>query len=85
MIPVRVPADITVPITGGIKTIDHDHLYAKVPCPVCDEPTPGTAVVLVVVGIEPEDRKDSGWTNGGAVIVHADCAGYAGADTVSAR
>jgi hypothetical protein len=34
-------------------------------------------VVLIFAGIMPADRKDSGWTTGAAVAVHADCAGYA--------
>ena len=79
MIPVRVPADLTVNTIGGIRTLNPDHpLYATC-CPVCDEQLDGLPITLVAVGIAPVDRKPAGWTTGGAVAVHAACAGVEGA------
>jgi hypothetical protein len=56
--------------------LSEDHpLYCQ-PCPVCDEPMGflGEAIALVAVGIMTIDRKASGWTTGGAVAVHTECA-----------
>ena len=80
VIPVRVPAGAK-PTLGSERVIDlnptHPIALSETPCPACDGPLAGTKVVLVFVGIAPEDRKESGWTTGGAVTVHATCAGVA--------
>ena len=76
MIPVRVPA-LMEPVLASPRrfTIAADHPLAAGFCPVCDGPLTGQPVVLVFVGIAPEDRKPAGFTTGGAVAVHAACTG----------
>ena len=76
MIPVRVSASL-MPVLAAERrfTIAADHPLAAGFCPVCDGPLTGQPVVLVFVGIEPEDRKPAGFTTGAAVAVHAVCAG----------
>ena len=78
MIPVRVPADAK-PVLASERVFDlqptHPLALSQMPCPACDGPLAGTKVVLVFTGIAPEDRKEQGWTTGGAVAVHKDCAG----------
>ena len=76
MIPVRVPATM-MPVLANERrfTIDPDHPLAGEFCPACDKPLVRQPAVLVFVGIDPEDRKPAGWTTGGAVAVHAVCAG----------
>ncbi len=51
------------------------HPLDAYPCPVCDGPLGDQVTVLIFAGIAPEDRKGHGFTTGGAVAVHADCAG----------
>lgn len=82
MIPVRVPADARpVLASDRLFTIEPDHALYGQPCPACGLPLSVTAdVVLVLAGIAPEDRKESGYTTGGAVAVHAACAGVEPAD-----
>jgi hypothetical protein len=76
MIPVRVPAGASpVLATERRFAVAPDHPLAAGVCPACDLPLPGSPAVLVLVGIAPEDRKPAGWTTGGAVAVHAVCAG----------
>lgn len=89
MIPVRVPADLKTVLANERRfTVQPDHPVAEHVCPVCDGPLYATPradgegldmvpgpVVLVFVGIAPEDRKDAGWTTGAAVAVHEACAG----------
>jgi hypothetical protein len=76
MIPVRIPA-YARPVLASERVIDlaptHPLALSEVPCPVCDGPLAGTKVVLVFVGIAPEDRKSAGWTTGAAVTVHEAC------------
>jgi hypothetical protein len=78
MIPVRVPADAR-PVFASDRVIDlqptHPMALSETPCPACDGPLAGTRVVLVLAGISPEDRERGGWVSGGAVVVHAACAG----------
>lgn len=76
MIPVRVEATM-MPVLANERrfTIAPDHPLAAGSCPVCDGPLTDGVTVLVFVGIDPEDRKPAGWTTGGAVAVHAACAG----------
>jgi hypothetical protein len=76
MIPVRIPADAR-PHIAAVKHVQPDHLLAESPfdCPVCDETLSDRCVALVAVGIEPHSRKPAGWCTGGAVGVHAECAG----------
>jgi hypothetical protein len=80
MIPVRVPADLK-PVLAAERVIDlaptHPIALSETPCPACAGPLAGTKVVLVFAGIAREDRKPDGWTVGGAVTVHATCAGVA--------
>lgn len=73
MIPVRVPADLTIHTVGGVRSLDPDHPLYVADCPVCDRMLQDHPIILVAVGIAPEDRKDSGWTTGAAVAVHAAC------------
>lgn len=76
MIPVRVPADAKVTLASERRfTIEPGHPLAAEACPACDLPLPGSPSVLVLAGIAPEDRKPAGFTTGGAVAVHAACAG----------
>lgn len=75
MIPVRVPADVALYTVGGIRTLTPEHRLYRRDCPVCDRPLADQPITLVCVGIHPADRKPSGWTTGGAVAVHAVCAG----------
>lgn len=76
MIPVRVPADVKVPLASERRFAAHrGHPLDPMPCPVCDGPLGEKVTVLVVVGIAPEDREPGGYTTGGAVAVHAECAG----------
>jgi hypothetical protein len=81
VIPVRVPADAKVAMANDrLFVIAPDHPMYHDRCPVCDWrfSESGQPAVLVFVGIAPEDRKETGWTNGAAVVVHAACAGAAG-------
>ncbi|WP_137991234.1 hypothetical protein [Streptomyces vilmorinianum] len=80
IIPVRVHADAQVHTVGGIRELQPDHPLYSEHCPVCDFLLGTQPITLVFVGIEPEDRKDTGWTTGGAVAVHAACAGLADED-----
>ena len=76
MIPVRIPADVKVPLASERRFAAHrGHPLDPQPCPVCDGPLGDLVTVLVVVGIAPGDRKPGGYTTGGAVAVHAVCAG----------
>ncbi len=76
MIPVRVPADAR-PVLASDRRMDlaEDHPLFGELCPVCDEHLGARTAVLVFVGIAPGHRKPSGYTVGGAVAVHSDCAG----------
>lgn len=78
MIPVRVAVGMT-PVLASDRLIDlaptHPLALSETPCPACDGPLAGTKVVLVFVGIAPENRKEIGYTTGGSVTVHAECAG----------
>lgn len=76
MIPVRIPADVKVTLASERRfAARRGHPIDAEPCPVCDVPVGEKVAVLVVVGIAPEDRKPGGFTTGGAVAVHAACAG----------
>lgn len=75
MIPVRVPVDAPIHTVGGVRTLDSDHPLYIADCPVCDAVLGFEPITLVLVGIPPEDRKESGWTTGAAVTVHAACVG----------
>jgi hypothetical protein len=78
VIPIRVPADLTVTLASERRlTIAPEHPLYRERCPVCDYPLGNAVTVLVFAGIEPGDRKEAGWTTGGAVAVHAVCAGVA--------
>jgi len=81
VIPVRVPADAPPHTVGGIRTLSAEHPLHTAACPVCDGLLADQPITLVFVGIHPEDRKASGWTTGGAVAVHAACAGIDAATT----
>lgn len=76
MIPVRVPA-ATMPVLASERRFaaNRGHPLDEYPCPVCDGPLGERVIVLVFVGIAPEDRKPGGYTVGGSVAVHAVCAG----------
>ena len=76
MIPVRVAAG-TMPVLASERRLaaNRGHPIDGQPCPVCDDPLGERITVLVFVGIAPEDRKPGGFTVGGAVAVHAVCAG----------
>jgi hypothetical protein len=75
MIPIRVPAGLSLHTEGGVRTAQPDHWVYEADCPVCDERIADRPYTLVFVGIAPEDRKPGGWTTGAAVVVHAACAG----------
>lgn len=75
MIPIRVPADAPLHTVGGVRELASDHPLFTEDCPVCDAVLGFEPVTLVYVGTLPEDRKESGWTTGAAVAVHAECAG----------
>jgi len=80
VIPVRVRMDAR-PVLASDRVIDlqptHPIALSETPCPACDGPLAGTKVVLVLAGIAPEDRERATgeWGTGGAVVVHAACAG----------
>jgi hypothetical protein len=78
MIPVRVPADLK-PVLASERRWppNRGHPLDDFPCPVCGGPLGEKVIVLVFAGIMPEDRKEgpNRWTTGGAVAVHAVCAG----------
>jgi hypothetical protein len=76
IIPVRVPADAKPVLASERRmAMQSDHPLYGHPCPVCDRDLGGEVTVLVFAGIDPEDRKPSGWSTGEAVAVHAACAG----------
>lgn len=76
MIPVRVPAGSEPHVIAGlVRTVNAEHPLYYYLCPACDEPIGDLPLTLVCVGIAPHKRKDSGWTRGGAVAVHAACVG----------
>lgn len=75
MIPIRVPADAPIHTEGGIRTLNENHALYHLHCPVCDFYLGMKPITLVLVGMHPDDRKESGWTTGAAVAVHAECAG----------
>ena len=76
MIPVRVPASARPVLASGRRmTMQPGHPMYDELCPVCDNLLGGRVIVLVLAGIAPEDQKDGGYTTGGAVAVHAACAG----------
>jgi hypothetical protein len=76
MIPVRVRADAKPVLASERRMAAHrGHPIDPVPCPVCGIPLGERVMVLILAGIAPEDRKEAGWTTGGAVAVHAVCAG----------
>lgn len=74
MIPIRIPADATIHTVGGTRELTADHPLFTQDCPVCDCVLGFEPITLVLVGVLPEDRKESGWTTGAAVAVHALCA-----------
>ncbi|PZG04949.1 hypothetical protein C1I95_32985 [Micromonospora craterilacus] len=74
LIPIRVPATASVHTEGGIRTLDPDHPLYDRPCPVCGGRLGVQLVVLVYVGVCPDDRKSAGYHTGAAVAVHAACA-----------
>lgn len=81
VIPVRVPAKTKPQLASSNRfTVGPDHPMCATECPGCGVPLGYPAdnppqCVLVFAGIEPGRRKPSGWTTGGAVVVHAMCAG----------
>lgn len=76
MIPVRVRSDAKPVLASDRRfAARRGHPIDSDPCPVCDGPLGDRVTVLVFVGIAPEDRKPGGYTTGGAVAVHAACAG----------
>jgi hypothetical protein len=87
VIPVRVPA-LAKPVLASDRVFDiaPGHPLSDQDCPVCDGPLVGHPVVLVFVGIAPDDRKPAGFTTGGAVTVHEACTVGPGMDeAVAAR
>jgi hypothetical protein len=79
MIPIRVPAGLKVVLASERRmNIPRGHPLYLAPCPVCDRKLGDCPTVLVFVGIRLENRADSGengYTIGGSVSVHAECAG----------
>lgn len=76
IIPVRVPADARPVLASERRFAAHrGHPLDGIPCPVCDGPLGERVTVLILAGISPEDQKPGGFTYGGAVAVHAACAG----------
>jgi hypothetical protein len=76
MIPVRVPAEARPVLVEGFdpEEIGPDHPLYDWPCPVCDHPLGEQPVVLILAGIEPADRKDTGFVTGAGIPVHEECA-----------
>jgi hypothetical protein len=76
IIPVRTLADAKPVLASERRFAAHrGHPLDSQPCPACGVPLGEAVIVLILAGIEPGSRKDSGWTTGSAVPVHADCAG----------
>lgn len=81
MIPVRVPASLKPQLASSNRfSVKPGHPMCSTACPVCDQPLGYPAddppqCVLVFAGIEPERRQTQGYVTGGAVAVHAACAG----------
>lgn len=75
MIPVPVPVDAPLHTVGGVRELAADHPLFDTDCPVCDFVLGFEPITLVYVGMMPGDRKETGWTTGAAVAVHAACAG----------
>lgn len=76
MIPVRIPAFFIPSLASECRmSLGQGHPLFNDLCPVCDEPLGTMAIVLVAIGIPPENRKSAGYTTGAAVAVHAVCAG----------
>jgi hypothetical protein len=83
MLYARVPADFKPYLNPRLFDISEregepsPHPLAAHYCPACDQPLAAYGqIVLVPVGIAPEDRKDGGWANAGCVAVHLACSGY---------
>ena len=82
MIPVRVSADAK-PVLASERRfrIGFEHPMGYAPCPACGKPLAGQSTVLVLTGIAPEadkwpaEDRAGRWATGGAVLVHAACAG----------
>lgn len=70
--PVRVPADAQVHACGPVVRVSVGHPAYPLFCPVCDEPIGDEPMVLVYVGVEPDNRRD-GWMRGAGIPVHAVC------------
>ena len=81
MIPVRVKADTQVVLASERRFhIAAGHPLSRSACPACGGPLTSAVCVLVFVGIDPETRAQKqgiGYCSGGAVAVHAVCAGVA--------
>lgn len=82
LIPIRVHATLRPVLAGEPFLLAADHPAARYACPACDEHLACSgrdprSVVLVFVGVAPDNQKTLGYVNGGAVIVHAECAGAA--------
>jgi hypothetical protein len=76
MIPVRVPVDAPLHLVGGIVNVLPPHPLAEQTCPACDDLLSAAPVTLVYVGTDPATRASGKkWVTGGAVAVHAACAG----------
>lgn len=75
MIPIRVPAHAAPLTVGGVRHLNPDHRLYRHICPIDDRPLADEPVTLVHVGTHPDNQKDTGWTNGAAVAVHAACLG----------
>ena len=77
MIHVRFRTDSPITTSGIRPPMPPDHPMAHVPCPACDGPLTDREITFVFVGVDPGQRAEGKtYASAGAVVVHADCAGF---------
>lgn len=79
-ISIRVPADFKPKIEPTLYPLNDidgkPHPLTHHPCAACGELTDVGPVVLVPVGVSPENRTNARRTNAACVVVHLKCSGY---------
>lgn len=83
-IPVQVPDGAQLHTIGKPRPISRAHPAYGTPCPACGRALRNEPQTLVYVGADPAGRTNQGAMIGGAVIVHAACAGTPVGDLTAA-